>query len=98
MLLQMVFGNSPEKISLVIFIPTLKPNALGLLAVLKCTDPSPHIVNAARNIYSLERGSSVVERRPRNQVSPGSNPRLLSSRSLCIFVLSMTQQFTQLYK
>ena len=30
MLLQMVFGNSPEKISLVIFIPTLKPNALGL--------------------------------------------------------------------
>ena len=30
MLLQMIFGNSPEKISLVIFIPTLKPNALGL--------------------------------------------------------------------
>ena len=30
MLLQMVFGNSPEQISLVIFIPTLKPNALGL--------------------------------------------------------------------
>ena len=31
MLLQMIFGNSPEKISLVIFIPMLKPNALGLI-------------------------------------------------------------------
>ena len=31
MMLQMIFGNSPEKISLVIFIPTLKPNALGLI-------------------------------------------------------------------
>ena len=34
MLLQMIFGNSPEKISLVIFIPRLKPNALGLHAFL----------------------------------------------------------------
>ena len=33
MLLQMIFGNSPEKICLVIFIPMLKPNALGLLAI-----------------------------------------------------------------
>ena len=30
MLLQIIFGNSPEKICLVIFIPMLKPNALGI--------------------------------------------------------------------
>ena len=36
----------------------------------------------------LERGSSVVERRTRNQVSVGSNPPLLPFRRLGIFVLS----------
>ena len=36
-----------------------------------------------------ERGSSVVECRSRNQVSPGSNPSLLPFRSLGIFVLSI---------
>ena len=36
----------------------------------------------------VERGSSVVERQTRNQVSPGSNPPLLSFRRLGIFVLS----------
>ena len=35
----------------------------------------------------VERGSSVVERRTRNQVSPGSNPPLLPFRRLGIFVL-----------
>ena len=36
----------------------------------------------------MERGSSVVECRTRNQVSPGSNPSLLPFRRLGIFVLS----------
>ena len=35
----------------------------------------------------MERGSSVVECRTRNQVSPGSNPPLLPFRRLGIFVL-----------
>ena len=37
----------------------------------------------------VERGSSVVERRTRNQVSPGSNPPLLPFRKVGIFVLSI---------
>ena len=37
----------------------------------------------------MERGSSVVECRTRNQVSPGSNPYLLPFRKLGIFVLSI---------
>ena len=37
----------------------------------------------------VERGSSVVERRTRNQASPGSNPPLLPFRRLGIFVLSI---------
>ena len=46
-------------------------------------------VNMFRSMISdLERCSSVVECRTRNQVSPGSNPRLLPFRSLGIFVLS----------
>ena len=48
----------------------------------------------------VEHGSSVVECRTRNQVSPGSDPPLLTFRRLCIFILSitMTPQLTQLYK
>ena len=38
---------------------------------------------------NVERGSSVVECRTRNQVSPGSNPSLLPFRRLGIFVLSI---------
>ena len=38
---------------------------------------------------NVERGSSVVECRTRNQVSPGSNPALLPCRRLGIFVLSI---------
>ena len=37
----------------------------------------------------VERGSSVVECRSRNQVSPGSNPPLLPFRRLGTFVLSI---------
>ena len=44
------------------------------------------------------RGNSAVERRTRNQVSPGSNPPLLPFRRLGIFVLSTITQSTQLYK
>ena len=38
---------------------------------------------------ALERGSSLVECRTRNRVSPGSNPPLLPFRRLDIFVLSI---------
>ena len=41
------------------------------------------------NVHLVERGSSVVERPTRNQVSPGSNPPLLPFRRLGIFVLSI---------
>ena len=37
-----------------------------------------------------EHGSSVVECRTRNQVTPGSNPSLLPFRRLGIFVLSIS--------
>ena len=37
----------------------------------------------------MERGSSVVECRTRNQVSPGSSPHLLPFRRLGIFILSI---------
>ena len=37
----------------------------------------------------VERGSSAVECRTRNQVSPGTNPHLLPFRRLGIFVLSI---------
>ena len=37
----------------------------------------------------MECGSSAVECRTRNQVSPGSNPPLLPFRRLGIFVLSI---------
>ena len=40
-------------------------------------------------IAYVERGSSVVERRTRNRVSPGSNPPLVPFRRLGIFVLSI---------
>ena len=39
--------------------------------------------------YHVERGSSMVECRTRNRVSPGSNPPLLPFRRLGIFVLSI---------
>ena len=38
---------------------------------------------------NLERGSSAVECRTRNQVSPGSNPSFLPFRRMGIFVLSI---------
>ena len=48
-----------------------------------------HVFWDAPVSHSLERGSSVVECRTRNQVSPGSNPALLLCRRLGIFVLSI---------
>ena len=41
------------------------------------------------DIKYMERGSSMVECRTRNQVSPGSNPPLPPFRRLDIFVLSI---------
>ena len=39
--------------------------------------------------HSVERGSSVVECRTRNRVSPGSNPPLVPFGRLGIFLLSI---------
>ena len=47
---------------------------------IRVDDIKPHII---------ERGSSAVECRTRNQVSPGSNPPLVPFRRLGIFVLSI---------
>ena len=55
------------------------------------------VILSSDTLFFVERGSSAVERRTRNQVSPGSNPPFLPFRSLSIFALSMTLQFTQLY-
>ena len=41
----------------------------------------------------MERGSSAVECRTRNQVNPGSNPPLLPFHRLGIFVLSIEAPF-----
>ena len=43
----------------------------------------------------VERGSSAVECRTRNQVSPGSNPPMLPFRRLGIFLML---QLNQLHK
>ena len=50
-------------------------------------------VTISINILVKERGSSVVERRTRNQVSPGSNPPLVPFRRVGIFVLSIDAPF-----
>ena len=48
------------------------------------------LVSSDNNSRSdVERGSSAVECRIRNQVSPGSNPPLLPFRRLGIFVLAI---------
>ena len=56
-----------------------RPKIAGILFV--CNEPEG-------KYYNVPRGSSVVERRTRNQVSPRSNPPLLLFRRLGIFVLS----------
>ena len=48
-----------------------------------------HYVKVHYDRLFMERGSSVVECRTRNQVSPGSNPPLVPFRRLGIFVLSI---------
>ena len=47
------------------------------------------VITSTLFYYFMERGSSVVECRTRNQVSTGSNPSLLPFRRLGIFVLSI---------
>ena len=48
-----------------------------------------HIISFLDMLVYMERGSSAVECRTRNQVSPGSNPPLVPFRRLGIFVLSI---------
>ena len=52
------------------------------------SEPSDY-ENCSSSDDRLERGSSAVECRTRNQVSPGSNPPLVPFRRLGIFVLSI---------
>ena len=54
-----------------------------------CLHLSSAIRLAAGSPPTVERGSSVVECRTRNQVRPGLNPPLLLFRRLGIFVLSI---------
>ena len=51
--------------------------------------PHHHGCFSRDNRQIVERGSSAVECRARNHVSPGSNPPLLPFRRLGIFVLSI---------
>ena len=46
----------------------------------------------------MERGSSVVECRTRNQVSPGSNPLCYRFEDWAFSFSPLTPQLTQLYK
>ena len=55
---------------------------------LKVACPSTAL-NQIWSLTDMERGSSAVECRTRNQVSPGSNPPLVPFRRLGIFVLSI---------
>ena len=48
-----------------------------------------YVVERTKFASDVERGSSVVECRTRNQVIPGSNPPLLPFRRLGIFDLSI---------
>ena len=65
-------------------------HVLGLcLLVFRVAIPFTTVSCPAFNVSMVERSSSVVEYRTRNQVSPGSNPSLLPFRKLVIFVLSI---------
>ena len=59
-----------------------------LLHQLKLNDDKTEFM-VLQSSHNMERGSSVVECRTRNQVSPGSNPALLPCRRLGVFVLSI---------
>ena len=72
-------------------------NFLQVCSTEQVTPSSGQSIEYMLNIYVVERGSSAVKSRTRNQVSPGSNPALLPCRRLGIFVLSI-DVFTQLYK
>ena len=67
---------------------------------LRCTATFFPLVQAVSGLFyllffsstNLERGSSAVARRTRNERSPGSNPPLLPFRSFGIFVIFLTPQ------
>ena len=54
-----------------------------------CGTASSHLSTRGRLVSHSTHGSTAVECRTRNQVSPGSNPPLLPFRNLGIFVLSI---------
>ena len=87
-----IFGTKPMKCPLSFFTMI----EVGKMAVEKMDWSIYIIVNVVSRVitstlfyYFMERGSSVVECRTRNQVSTGSNPSLLPFRRLGIFVLSI---------
>ncbi len=57
--------------------------------VIKSENVTSFCTRLCSTIAIVERGSSAIECRTRNQVSPGSNPPLLPFRRLGIFVLSI---------
>ena len=61
-----------------------EPSALGAQAV-----QATVVALATVTVAYVERGSSELESRTRNQGSSGSNPPLLPFRRLCMFVLSI---------
>ena len=66
----------------------VSPGELLMGRKLRSTVPA-HTNVLQPKLPKVERGSSVVECRTRNRVSPGSNPPLLPFRRLGIFVLSI---------
>ena len=55
-------------------------------------------ISVKPGVHLVERGCSVVERRIRNQVSPGSNPLCYRFEDWAFSFSSLTPLLTQLYK
>ena len=70
-------------------IQTNKTNNLDKGNAAKAANEAERWSEPISRRLALERGSSVVEYRTHNQVSPGSNPSLLPFRRLGIFILSI---------
>ena len=76
-------------------------DAVGNLAIITILDLSSYdLLLVLRTLYdeSVERGSSVVECRARNRVSPGSNPFCYRFEDWAFPFSPLTPKLTQLYK
>ena len=82
---QLLYRHTLKAINIWSFIEATGKDSTGISSL--CHQGVMH--SDAANKADMERGSSVVECRTRNQVSPGSNPSLLPFRRLGIFFLSI---------